>query len=166
MNFEITYSYSPESSEIISRQFLLLRNSRSPIFSLVFLGIVGIAASFSSSYRWIGGFLVAMVLIAIIQSINYLRNAKKLANDLPNKSIVVKFNDENVTFQSEDHISTVKWKRFSQVWITKHAWFFFIYSTDSYTAVPTGCISEELGSFILSKITKDKVRDYLQQKKN
>jgi hypothetical protein len=107
-----------------------------------------------------------MVLIYIFQSISYVRNAVKIANELPNKSIVVKFNDENVTFQSEDHISITKWKRFSQVWITKHAWLFFIYSGDSYMAVPSSCISEELGRFILSKIGKDRVRDYRRQKKH
>jgi hypothetical protein len=168
MNFEVTYTYSPESSKIISRQFLILRNGWSSIFVWSLLGIGGVATSFSSSYpiRWIGGFLVASVLIYILQSMSYVRNATRLASELPNKSIVVKFDDENITFQSEDHISITKWKRFSQVWITKHAWLFFIYSRDSYTAVPSSCISEELGAFILSKVTKDRVRNYLRKKKH
>ena len=160
MNFEITYNYSPESSDKISREFLALRNGRLPIFSVVVLGVAGVVASFSPSWRWIGGFFVAMVVIYISQFANYVRNAKKLANDLPNKSIDVKFNDESVTFQSDGHISTVEWKRFSQVWITKYAWLFFIYSTDSYTAIPISCVDEKLSSFILSKVAKDKVKDY------
>lgn len=160
MSYKITYTYSPESSERISKEFLLLRNGRSTVFSVLILGIVGVIASFSPSFRWVGGFFVALVLIYVLQFVSYIRRAKKLANDLQNNSVVVKFNDENVAFQNNGHTSTVEWKRFSQVWITKHAWLFFIYSTDSYTAVPMSSIDEKLSSFILSKVAKDNVRDF------
>lgn len=160
MNFEITYNYSPESSEKITKEYLLLLAGRSPIFSVVILGVIGVVASFSPSYHWIGGFLVAIVAINISQFVNILRKAKKLANDLPNKSVVVKFDDESVTFQNDGHISIVEWKRFSQIWVTKNAWLFFIYSTDNYTAIPINCVDEKLSSFILNKVAKDKVKDY------
>ncbi|MBI5935012.1 MAG: YcxB family protein [Chloroflexi bacterium] len=165
MDFEVTFNYSPELSAKISKEFLALRNGSSSVFSLVIFGVVGIAASFIPSLRWVGGFLVATVIIYIAQLIRYLRNAKRLANDLPNKSIVVKFNDECVAFQSDGHTSTVEWKRFERVWITKHAWLFFIYATDVYTAIPINCVDEKLSSFILNKVAKDKVKDYQSKKR-
>jgi len=164
MNFEISYDYSPEFVEKASREFLILRAGGLSIFSVIFSGIAGIAISFSTSYRWLGGFLVAMVLIYIFQSINYVRNTKKLASELQNKGIVVKFDDEGVIFHGEDHTGSFKWKRFSQVWITKYAWLFFSYSANNFTMIPTSSVSKELGSFILSKMTKDKVKDYQKRK--
>ncbi len=166
MNFEITYAYSPEFSKIVSRQFLMLRNGWSSILLWGLLSIGGLITSFSSSpsYHWIGGYLIAFVINYILQLVRYVQSAEKSVKELPNKSITIKFNDENVTSQSEDHMSISKWKRFSQVWITKDAWLFFLYSTDSYSAIPTNYIGEELESFILSKFSKDRIRDYRRQK--
>jgi len=165
MDFEVTFNYSPELSAKISKEFLALRNGMSPFFSVIVLGIIGVGVSFLPSYRWVGGFLVATVFIYTAQFVRYVQNAKKLANELSNKFVVVKINDENVTFQSHGHISTVEWKRFSQIWITKHAWLFFIYSTDVYTAIPVNCVDEKLSSFILNKVAKDKLKDYQRKKR-
>ena len=166
MNFDITYAYSPEFSKIVPRQFLILRNGWSSILLWGLLSIGGLVTSFSlsPSYHWVGGYLIAFVINYILQLVRYVQSAEKSAKELLNKSISVKFNDESVTFQSEDHMSISKWKRFSQVWITKDAWLFFLYSTDSYTAIPTSCISEELERFILSKVSNDRTRDYRRQK--
>jgi len=164
MNFEVSYDYSPELIEKSAKEYLVLRAGWPSILSVIFLGIVGVAISFSPSYQWVGGFLVALVLIYTLQSINFVRNAKKLASELPNKAMVVKFNDEGVVFQSESHTSSVKWKRFFQVWITKHAWLFFIYSANNFTMIPSSYVSEELRSFILSKMTKETIKDYQRRK--
>lgn len=163
MNFEVTYNHSPEFSKTVAKQFLFLYIGWVSIFLIALSGIVGVTVSFALSstyYLWMGGFLVATFLIYTLQFIRYVQNAEKLANELSNQSVVIKFNDENVTFQSEDHVSIVKWKKFSQIWITRNAWLFFIYSNDRYTIIPSSIISKELRSFILSKINQGKVRNF------
>jgi hypothetical protein len=164
MNLEVTYNYSPEFTKTVARQFLFHYIGWGYIFLIALSGIIGVTVSFALSstyYLWMGGFLVAAFLIYTFQLIRYVQNAGIIANELSNQSVVViKFNDENVTFQSEDHISIIKWKKFSQIWITRNAWLFFIYSNDRYTLIPSSVISKELRSFILSKINQSKVRNF------
>ena len=128
-------------------------------------GILGIVASFSTDFRWVGGFFVGVVVIYVAQWASYFKRTVNMASELKDNSLAAKFTDASVTFQSKEHVSTVNWSRFSQVWILKDVWLFFIYSKNAYTMLPTASINEELDTFITQKLSENKTKIVRQPEK-
>lgn len=83
---------------------------------------------------------------------NYYCNACKIAEEMTDRSVMVKFDDEGITFQTIDHTSVIKWQRVKQILKLNEAWLFFIYSSNAYSMVPTLLLDKELKVFIEQKI--------------
>ena len=165
MQFEITYQYSAELVKKASWQYFLARmwTTWPRVISLVILGILGIVGTFSPS--WLGGLCLGLTVVFVFTWINYFMGNIKAANELKDNSIIVKFTDDNVTFQSKGRISIVNWPRFYQVLILKDVWLFFTSSRGSYTVVPASYIDKELDTFITQKLSGNKAKIIRQQGK-
>jgi hypothetical protein len=156
MEYEFTYQCPPELVKKVIRQFIVVYHGWPTIILISILGIIAIAMSLFGDLPWLSGFFVASLFFYIVPLISYYRKGIKVANELKDEYTTVKFTNDNIVFHSIDHTSIVKWSKFSQLWILRDAWLFFIYSDTQYTMVPSSCISKELGEFIMSKFFEQK----------
>jgi len=150
----IEYKYSPEFVKKVYREYWLRKIGVAFALSalLASFGLISFLRGNRGIFEGVVLTLFALYLITIVRG---EKQAEKQAKALPNPTITVTFNDEGITFDNVDHISIVKWRRFESITKLKSAWLFFIYSRDTYTAIPTALISNSIKVLIEKKMAEN-----------
>jgi hypothetical protein len=154
MDEVVEYKYTPEFIKKVSREFLIQRMGL-PFALSVLLGLYGAISLILGNKGFFQGVVLTLFAVYVFSWLNYEKQAVEQARSLPNQVMIVTFNDEGITYNSVDHISIVKWRRFQSVKKLKSAWLFFIYSNNNYTAIPTGLINDSIKALIEKKMSEN-----------
>lgn len=149
----VTFDYSPELVKQVTGRFILRQIMWTSIL-VIAIGLSGIITLIAGERGLFQGATITLFVGYFLLWFKYYRDAIHLANEIQNRSITVKFEDEAVTFQSADHTAIIKWPRIKKIQKLNEAWLFSIYSDNSFTMVPTSLLSEELKVFIEQKIIR------------
>jgi hypothetical protein len=135
----VTFEYTPELVKRIIGQFMW--RQLIPGSALVIaLGLAGIITLMGGDHGWFQGATITLFVGYGWLWFRYYRTALNVAQELTNRSVTVKFEAEDVTFQSADHTSIMKWGRIKRIQKLNEAWLFFLYSDNQYTMVPTSVL--------------------------
>ncbi|MCB9078564.1 MAG: YcxB family protein [Anaerolineaceae bacterium] len=148
----VTFDYSPELVKQVIGRLIMQQIMRSAL--VVAVGLAGIITLIAGDRGLFQGASITVLVGYFLLWFRYYRNAINIANELTNRSITVKFDEEDVSFQSADHLSIIKWSRVKKIQKLSEAWLFYIYADSHYTLVPTSRLDDELKAFIEQKIVK------------
>ena len=149
----ITFEYSPELVKQVAGRFVLRQIMRTSVL-VIAVGLAGLITLIAGERGWFQGASITVFVGYFLLWFMYYRNSIKVAQELTNRTITVKFDEEDVSFESADHLSVVKWPRFKKLQKLNEAWLFHIYADNHYTLVPTSHLDEELKGFIEQKIKR------------
>ena len=149
----ITFDYSPELVKQVTGRFIMRQIMGTSVL-VIAVGLAGIITLIAGGRGLFQGASITVLVGYFWLWYRYYRNAVKTANELANRSITVKFDEEDVSFQSADHLSVVKWSRVKKIQKLNEAWLFHIYSDSHYSLVPTSRLDDELKAFIEQRIVK------------
>jgi len=85
----------------------------------------------------------------------YYDRVKKIREEMPDHRVTVRVEPESITFQTSERTTTIKWSGIKAVWSYPDVLLLFTYDRQTYTAVPSAALGEELRRFI-----EDKVREH------
>jgi hypothetical protein len=74
----------------------------------------------------------------------YYDRVKKIHKEMPDHQIVVRVEDEAITFQTSERTTTIRWTGVREVWSYPDALLLFTRDRNSYTALPVAALGEEL----------------------
>lgn len=150
----IKYKYSSEFVKKVYREYWLRKIGVAFALSTLF-ALFGIISLLRGNKGIVEGIVLTLFALYVIQIVRDEKQAEKQAKTLPNQMITVTFNDDGVTFDNVDHISIVKWRRFESIIKLISAWLFFIYSRDTYTAIPATLITNSIKALIEKKMSEN-----------
>ncbi len=126
---------------------------------MIFLGIMVIYILWMTHIiggnLWWGGFFSGCFVFGLavwISGFFRTMNAAKLYQDVLRTMV---FHDEYITQTGPDNVCNVNWSIYKRIRIRKNAWIFYT-GSNNYYVVPSECIDDELGSYIIRKIQENK----------
>jgi hypothetical protein len=158
MPTEISFDYSPQLARRVARRFFITSTMWPYLLVVSAVGLFGIITVLAGERSWPQGASLTLLVIYLWQWYHYERVAAQVAQEMPDRMVTVRFDENGVTFQTGGHVSTVKWSRLRRVIRLPEAWLFFVYTGHNYTMVPSQNLDEPLRLFIEGKLKEQRVQ--------
>jgi hypothetical protein len=154
MNETVEYEYTPEFVRKVSGEFLW-RTMGLPFGLSALLAVFALISVLRGNKGFVEGVLITQFALLVLIVINYVKQAWKQAKSSLGRSVTVNFDDDGITFNSIDHLATVKWRRFHSITKLNSAWLFSIYGGSDYTAIPADHLNTPIKALIEKKMAEN-----------
>jgi uncharacterized membrane protein len=151
MPTEISFDYAPELARRVARRFFFA-STQWLLLVVSAVGLFGLITVLAGERGWLQGASLTLLAIYLFQWYRYEGAAAQVAQEMSDRAVTVRFDDNGLTFQTSDHLSTVNWSRFKRVVRLPEAWLFFIYTDHNYTMIPSQSLDPALRAFIERKL--------------
>ena len=149
MQREISYEWSPDLVRLGTRRFIFrYAGSWVIAFSLIIIFAVMAATGQATSFFWIA----IILLIYASAWFAYYRRALRICREMPDRKITVRIEPETITFQTSEHVTTMKWSRIRKLWSYPDVLLLFTYDSQTYLMLPVAPLGEDGKRFIEEKV--------------
>ena len=154
MEREISYEWSRDLVRIAARRFLIRYAGQSLIASLIVLaiGLGGLILDGGNVFWWL--IAIPPVIYTLLWVQYYLR-ITKAANELLGLRVTIRIGPESMTFQTDEHTSTMKWSAIKNLWSFPEVLLVFTYNRFNYSLIPVPLLGEELKQYIEAKVSEN-----------
>jgi hypothetical protein len=150
---EITYKWTPELVRIGTRRFIFRYAGRSlfGFLTVLAIGVAGLMVDNGEGFFW---FITVLPFGYALIWVRYYFRVTKMSYGMTGRNVTVRVEPESITFQTSEHISTMKWSLIKKLWSFPDVLLVFTYSPLNYSMIPVAPLGEELRCFIEGKVKK------------
>lgn len=147
---EITYEWSQELVKLGARRFIIRQAGRRLlVFLCIIAALIAILAFMGDASWWL---LAILALIPPCLWVVYYFRVTSIRYEMPDRRVTVWVDPESITFQTSEHVTTMKWSGIKRLWSFSDVLLLFTYTKQNYSVLPVAPLGEELRRYIENKV--------------
>jgi len=116
------------------------------------IGVIGLITGEYSGIYWFFVFLSIMLMLVWIR---YYFHTTKIYKEMPDRHVKLSVAEDSITFQTSEHLSTIKWSLIKKVWKFPDVLLLFTYGHWNYMAIPVAPLGADLAGYIEDRVRKN-----------